>query len=137
MMNNNFYNPGDLNDNGFKVAGNLESEKNSSFYNPGSLSDNGFKVADNLEQNNISVKDNNSTNEVEEYLKSVVTGKKTPPEFGHFPIAAGQKFVSFDELKAMVDRGDNIIKAEYFEQMEKILIEFETFELENNEVRHR
>lgn len=37
----------------------------------------------------------------------------------------------------MVDRGDNIVRAEYFEQMGKILIEFETFELENNEVRHR
>ena len=116
---------------------------NKDFYTPGDLDGGMLKPAGSLEQGNTyfkmagDLKDNNSKNEVEEYLKSVVTGKRTPPEFGHFPIAAGQRFVSFEELKNMVDRGDNIVRAEYFEQMGKILIEFETFELENNEVRHR
>lgn len=69
---------------------------NKDFYIPGDLDGGMLKPADSLEQDNTyfkmagDLKDNNSKNEVEEYLKSVVTGKRTPPEFGHFPIAAGR-----------------------------------------------
>ena len=104
-MNKDFYTPGDLDGGMLKPAGSLEQDNTY------------FKMAGDL-------KDNNSKNEVEEYLKSVVTGKRTSPEFGHFPIAAGQRFVSFDRLKDMVNNGYNIIRANYFENMKMIEVEF-------------
>lgn len=130
----------------FKPAGNLqkEEEKGNQYFQPASdlekeeVKENSyFQPAENIESHQQIGNIKNGGVEINEYLKSIVTGKRTPPEFGHFPVAGGQKLVSLEELKEMVSRGDNIIKAEYFEEMGKIIIEFESFNLEETSKKHR
>lgn len=130
-------------DNYFKPAGNIEEQQQSYFKPAGNLQkeeekgNQYFQPAENIESHQQIGNIKNEEVEINEYLKSIVTGKRTPPEFGHFPVAGGQKLVSLEELKEMVSRGDNIIKAEYFEEMKKIMIEFESFNLEETSKKHR
>ena len=119
----------------FKTAGDLSTTKpNNSmtlhFTKAGDLEDtkkesNSFKFKEKEE----SLK---TANEIREWLKTIVSGKKKSNyAFGEGLLAnyAGQKFVGLDELKQMVDNGDNIISAEYFEYMNMVLIEFESFSM--------
>ena len=70
--------------------------------------------------------------EIRGWLKTIVSGeKKSNYAFGEGfqVVGAGQKFVSIEELQKMVKNGDNIIKAEYFDNMNMIMIEFESFKV--------
>ena len=72
--------------------------------------------------------------EIRDWLKTIVSGKKKANyAFGEgLPIAsAGQKFVTVEELQNMYNAGDNIISAEYLENMNMVLIEFESFRVTN------
>lgn len=60
-----------------------------------------------------------------------MSGKKTEPTFGNFPIG-GETFVTLEQLKEMVERGDNIITAKYLEGMKMLHVRFETFSLNNS-----
>ena len=70
--------------------------------------------------------------EIKDWLKTIVSGeKKANYAFGEGlqVVGAGQKFVSIEELQNMVKNGDNIIKAEYFDNMNMVMIEFESFSM--------
>ena len=70
--------------------------------------------------------------EIRDWLKTIVSGKKKSNyAFGEGLLAtsAGQKFVSIEEIQQMVKNGYNIIKAEYFENMNMVMIEFESFSI--------
>ena len=70
--------------------------------------------------------------EIRNWLKTIVSGKKMSNYgFGEGPqvIGAGQKFVGIEELQNMVKNGDNIIKAEYLDNMNMVMIEFESFSI--------
>lgn len=89
----------------FKVAEDLED--GSSFFKPPGDLDKSFgaKPSDNVMQ----------------YIKSIQSGTKTEgPTSG-----GGVKFVTFDELKSMVDSGYNIIKVTYYEHFQKFEVEFD------------
>ncbi len=89
----------------FKVAEDLED--GSSFFKSSSDLDKSFgaKPSDNVMQ----------------YIKSIQSGTKTEgPTSG-----GGVKFVTFDELKSMVDSGYNIIKVTYYEHFQKFEVEFD------------
>lgn len=140
MENNWFSRPGNIDDNKSNING-------SSF----------FKQADSLTEEPIKIyetffkpteelntpKQNNSftfeekkeqsfktSEEIRNWLKTIVSGEKKVNSAlrEEFRITgAGQKFVSIEELQEMVKNGDNIIKAEYFDSMKMIMIEFESF----------
>lgn len=112
----------------FKPAGSLEepAKTNTVFRTPGDLDtptqSNSFEYKESKE-----VK---TPEEIRAWLKTIVSGeKKANYAFGEGLqiTGAGQKFVSIEELEAMVQNGDNIIKAEYFANMNMVMIEFERF----------
>ena len=85
-----------------------------------------FSPAGDLE-NTVFLSKYNSKEEIVKYLSSVVSGKKYGFQSG-MPYSSGSILVSFDELKKMVDNGDNIIKAECLDDNGKFIsIEFESF----------
>ena len=57
--------------------------------------------------------------------------KKSIYEFGrgHQAFSSGKILVGLDELKEMVENGDNIISAEYIEGVNMVDIEFESFRI--------
>lgn len=129
-MNNIFYNPGDLGGQGFKPAGDLGTDNsfkssdgkpqvsgmNNGFYNPGDL--------DNEQKNNsfnFSETKTVTADEIKSYIASVQSGVRT---YGSVS-GGGVMFVSFDRLKDMVNNGYNIIRANYFENMKMIEVEFD------------
>ena len=105
--------------------------------NPSSV---GFEIAGDLNtptQNNsfrfeeIEM-DFKSPEEIRACLKTIVSGeKKANYAFGEGlqATSAGHKFVSIEELQQMVKNGDNIIKAEYFDNMNMVMVEFESFKM--------
>lgn len=110
-MNNSFYNPGDLNGSAFKPAGDLNGSA--------------FKPAGDLNTQSNSFKFNQSENltadEIKSYIDSVQTGTKTVG----LTSSGGSMIVPFDSFKDMVNNGYNIIKANYFEQMGLVEVEFD------------
>ena len=66
--------------------------------------------------------------EIREWLKTVASGKKMSSE-NRPAIGGGRVMVTLDELKKMVDNGDNIIKAEYIEGVCCVNVEFESFSI--------
>ena len=135
MENNGFKRAGDLNDNGmsyFQRAGSLEEpiKVNESLFRPAGdldtpVQNNSFKFAEKEETIQ-------TPEEIRNWLKTIVSGKKMSNYgFGEGPqvIGAGQKFVSIEELQNMVKNGDNIIKAEYLDNMNMVMIEFESFSI--------
>lgn len=135
MENNGFKRAGNLNDNGmsyFQRGGSLEEpiKVNESLFRPaGDLElpnkNNSFRFEE------IEMQFKNSE-EIREWLKTIVSGKKKSNyAFGEGLLAtsAGQKFVSIEEIQQMVKNGYNIIKAEYFENMNMVMIEFESFSI--------
>jgi len=74
-----------------------------------------------------------SSDEINKWLKTIVSGKKMyTPGFDKVPYSSGIILVSLEELKQMVDNGDNIISAEYFENANLVSVEFESFNLNNS-----
>lgn len=72
--------------------------------------------------------------EIRAWLKTIVSGvKKSTYEFGrgHQDFSSARILVGLDKLKEMVENGDNIIKAEYLENMNMVDIEFESFRVPN------
>ena len=70
--------------------------------------------------------------EIKEWLKTIVSGKKKSNyEFGkgNQAFSSGRILVGLDELKEMVENGDNIISAEYIDGINMVDIEFESFKL--------
>ena len=141
--------------NGFRRAGSLEEPMNvndtflkpaGSLEEPMNVNDTFLKPAGDLEN----FKSNNSFNfeekkeslktpdEIREWLKTIVSGeKKSNYAFGEGIMATGggNMFVTIDKLKEMLENGDNVIKAEYFENMNLVLVEYESFGLNNNSKR--
>lgn len=109
-----------LNDNGmsyFQRAGDLEESKQN----------NSFK----FEKKEETIK---TPEEIKNWIKSIVSGKKKATYgFGEGPqvTSSGRILVGVDELKQMVENGDNIISAEYLENMNMVDIEFESFRVPN------
>ena len=152
-MKNNWFKPGNLEDNKlningasfFKQGGDLTDDGMSYFQRGGSLEEpkqaNTFlKPAGDLDApkqtHSFSFKTKkeelNTPEEIRAWLKNIVSGeKKGFYAFGEElkPAGAGQKLVSIEELQDMVKNGDNIIKAEYFDNMNMVMIEFESFRL--------
>jgi len=142
MENNWFKNPGDLEDNKtsilgtsyFQSAGDLSPSKpnvSSYFSRPGDLDtptqNNSFKFQEKEETIQ-------SSEEIKEWLKTIVSGvKKSNYAFGEGlqATSSGKILVGLDELKRMVENGDNIISAEYLENMNMVDIEFESFRVPN------
>ena len=146
---------GDLKEDGmsfFKRGGSLEEPEkaNESFLKPaGDLeetkpNDNGmsyFKMAGDLDTpkqtNSFTFEEKKEARpktpeEIKEWLKTIVSGeKKSSYEFGkgNQAFSSGRILVGLDELKEMVENGDNIISAEYFEALNMVDIEFESFKL--------
>lgn len=108
------------NDNGmsyFQRAGDLESSKQN----------NSFKFGKKEE----TIK---TPEEIKKWIKSIVSGKKKGVYgFGEGPqvTSSGKMLVGLDELQQMVENGDNIISAEYFENINMVDIEFESFRVPN------
>jgi len=101
----------------FRPAGNLNDE-------------NFFKPAGNLDSeivNSTSVKSNAGVtiDEINDYLESIVSGKKYPDAIG-----AGNIIVTFSRLRDMVDMGFNIVSAKCINP-ELIEIEFQELRREN------
>lgn len=121
-----------MENNWFKNQGDLENVKpnidGSSFFKPaGDLEDpkqnNSFAFKEKKEELK-------TPEEIRSWLKTIVSGeRKSNYEFGEGLLATGggSMFVSVEQLQDMINNGDNIIKAEYFEKMNMIMIEFETF----------
>ncbi|MGM9876645.1 MAG: hypothetical protein ACI310_05405 [Bacilli bacterium] len=115
----------------FKPTGNLEgngtNDMNNGFYIPGDLGDKpigDIKPAGDLENNNSFKFSENKTvtdDEIKSYIASVQSGVRT---YGSVS-GGGVMFVSFDRLKDMVNNGYNIIRANYFENMKMIEVEFD------------
>lgn len=142
MENNWFKNPGDL-DSSFTPSSDNRSavpnkrDDNLYFQVPGALEkepdrekDSYFQTAKDLYNENKS-KSFNNPEEIKAWLKTIVSGvKKSNYAFGEGLLATGygQRFVTLERLYKMVENGDNIISAEYFENMNMVLIEFEQFE---------
>lgn len=113
----------------FKPAGNLEgngtNDMNNGFYIPGDLGGD-IKPAKNSEdiKNNsfkFSGNKNETADEIKNYIANVQSGVKT-----HGTVSGGGIIlVTFDKLKDMVNNGYNIIRANYFEQMKMIEVEFD------------
>lgn len=115
----------------FSKAGDLTSE-----VKPGGV---GFEAAGDLntskQNNSFSFSEKKeetlkTPEEIRNWLKTIVSGeKKSNYAFGEGLLATGggSMFVSIEKLQEMVKNGDNIIKAEYFENMNMVMIEFESF----------
>lgn len=154
MENNWFKSPGDLTDDGksyFQSGGSLEDpiKSDETFLKPaGGLptsqpSNNissHFTKAGDLDtptQNNSfkfeeKKEELKTPEEIKAWLKTIVSGKKKSTyEFGrgHQAFSSGRILVGLDELKEMVKNGDNIISAEYFDNMNMVMIEFESFSM--------
>lgn len=125
------------NDNGmsyFQRGGSLEEivQTNSTFLKPAgdlesSKQNNSFK----FEKKEETIK---TPEEIKNWIKSIVSGKKKGVYgFGEGPqvTSSGRILVGLDELKQMVENGDNIISAEYLENMNMVDIEFESFRVPN------
>ena len=121
----------------FKKAGDLNDDKpsndmSSHFTRAGDLEPTvkerqSFKFKEKTEKNKTS-------DEIITWLKTIESGKKKSNYAsgeGLMATGGGQKFVTIDELNQMLDNGDNIISAQYFENMKMILVEFESFNLPN------
>ena len=153
MENNWFTKPGNLEDNKpningasfFKQGGDLTDDGMSYFQRGRSLEEQNqstafLKPAGDLDApkqtHSFSFKTKkeelNTPEEIRAWLKNIVSGeKKGFYAFGEElkPAGAGQKLVSIEELQDMVKNGDNIIKAEYFDNMNMIMVEFESFSM--------
>lgn len=131
--------------NGFKIAGDLNDDGMSYFQRGGSLEEpmksgeSSFKPAGDLKSINTNTafkfEEKNhvlkTSDDIRKLLKTIVSGKKMSDE-RLMATGGGQMFVTVDKLDEMIENGDNIIKAEYFENTNMILIEFESFGLNNN-----
>lgn len=128
-----------INNTFLKPAGSLEEpiEANETFINSNQTF---FKPAGDLENSskNNSFRfeeiemDFKSPEEIRALLKTIVSGDKKANyafEEGLQATSAGHKFVSIEELQQMVKNGDNIIKAEYFDNMNMVMVEFESFKM--------
>lgn len=135
MENNGFKRAGNLNDNGmsyFQRGGSLEEpiKVNESLFRPAGdldtpVQNNSFKFEEKKEELK-------TPEEIKAWLKTIVSGvKKSSYEFGrgHQAFSSGRILVGLDELKEMVENGDNIISAEYFEALNMVDIEFESFKI--------
>ena len=100
-MNNNFYNPGNLDNDSFKPAGDLESAES-----------NNFKFTESKTM---------SVDEIKSYIASFQTRTRT----SGLTSGGGCIMATFDRFKDMVNDGYNIIRAGYFEQMGMIEVEFD------------
>ena len=91
-----------------------------------------FSKAINLDDS-ISMSKNITKKEINNYLSMVVSGKRYGFQKG-LPYSGGIMLVSFEELKEMVDRGDNIIKAQCLDDNGILIdIEYESYRnIENN-----
>ena len=76
--------------------------------------------------------------EIQKYLSMVVSGERYGFQKG-LPYSGGVMLVSFDNLKEMVNRGDNIIKAECLDENGVLIsIEYESYgNVENNKQGRR
>ena len=123
-----------MENNGFKRAGDLAEDKTkdngmSYFQRAGDLDtpkpNNSFK----FEKKEETIQ---TPEEIRIWLKKIVSGvKKSTYEFGrgHQAFSSGRILVGLDELKEMVENGDNIISAEYIDGINMVDIEFESFKL--------
>ena len=141
MENNWFKKPGDLENNKPNINGSSFFKQASSLEEPKSVNETFFKPAEDLdtpkpsssftfeEKQEQSLK---TSEEIIEWLTTIVSGEKKASQLfeeGLKVTGAGQKFVSIEELQNMVKNGDNIIKAEYFDNMNMVMIEFESFSM--------
>ena len=130
-MDNNFFKPaGDLgvsNDNNpLRPAGDLGVLNGNNPLRPaGNLGVSNGNNSFMFERQNNVLK---TPDEIREWLKTVVSGKKMSSE-NRPAIGGGRVMVTLDELKKMVDNGDNIIKAEYIEGVCCVNVEFESFSI--------
>ncbi len=140
MENNWFKKPGNLDDNKLNINGTSFFKPASSLEEPIKTKETFFKTAGDLDtstqNNSFKFQEKEETiqtqEEIRDWLKTIVSGeKKANYALGEgFQITgAGQKFVSVEELKNMVKNGDNIIKTEYFDNMNMVMIEFESFKV--------
>lgn len=125
-----------MENNWFKSPENLEEKKSndnrmSYFQRAGDLEaskqNNSFK----LEKKEETIK---TPEKIKSWIKSIVSGKKKATYgFGEGPqvTSSGKILVGVDELQQMVENGDNIISAEYLENMNMVDIEFESFRVPN------
>lgn len=134
MENNGFKLAGDLTDDGmlyFQRGGSLEEpNQTNTFLKPaGDLNTPKQTHPFSFESKKEEL---NTPEKIKAWLKTIVSGeKKGFYAFGEELelTGAGQKFVSIEELQDMVKNGDNIIKAEYFDNMNMIMVEFESFSI--------
>ena len=109
-----------MNNNYFKPAGDLpvEDKKDNNYFEPaGDLPSNKGLEA--------------SINEINNYLLSVVSGKRFDYECELGTLCgAGQTIVSFEELKTMVSEGNNIVKAECINP-KMIVVEYQLYKKNN------
>ena len=101
----------------FQRAGDLEASKQN----------NSFK----FEKKEETIK---TPEEIKNWIKSIVSGKKKATYgFCEGPqvTSSGKILVGVDELQQMVENGDNIISAEYLENINMVDIEFESFRVPN------
>lgn len=96
--------------NSFRPAGDITEEKtnNKFFYNPGNLEDSNKSKIETPE-------------EIKKYLSEIQTGKKSDG----LTAGGAKMFVTINRLKEMVSEGYNIIKANYFDKMNLIEVEFD------------
>jgi len=118
----------------------LENNPNIANKNEVKPSSVGFEMAGDLDaptQNNSFIFEGKketiqTPEEIRAWLKTIVSGeKKSTYEFGrgHQAFSSGKILVGLDELKEMVENGDNIISAEYFDAINMVDIEFESFRM--------
>ena len=124
-----FSNPGDIENNFFKVPGDIESVSKGDTIPTDSVERSFFKVPGDIES--VSKGDTKSTDSVEDYLVSIVSGKKYDyeSELGTL-IGAGKTIVDFNRLQEMVSLGFNIVSAKYIND-KMIEIEFQEFKKDN------
>ena len=123
-MNNNFYNPGNLDNDAFKPAGDLNSS--TSFKPAGDLNSGAsFKPAEDLENkgsNNFKFiqPETMTVDEIKKYIASVQTGTRSKET-----TSGGRVIVNFEYFKDIVNKGYNIISANYMEQIGMVEVEFD------------
>ena len=114
-----------MDNNFFKLAGDLGGSMGDNPLRPagdlGVSSNNSFKFEEKKERLN-------TPKEIREWLKTLVSGRKMSGE-GCPAFGGGKMMVTLDELKRMVDNGDNIISAEYIEGINCVNVEFESFSI--------
>lgn len=114
----------------FKSAGDLDNESDKAFTpfkNPQEMVDS-FRPAGDLGETIVG----NSKDEIEDYLLSVVSGKK---EYENI-CGGGRTIVSFETLRDMVDSGYNIVSANYINS-DMIEVEYQELGKNNNMGRGR